>query len=131
MTKCTRVRPKNRRMCRGDLNKGCTLWDRGISAPKFDETESGEDYTNDSTEFCAIETMVGVEVFNESNALIGTITHRFYIIKSDRVISTASTRVEFNGNYYGIIRVQNVDENDDFLRLDCANIGIVSQPVNK
>jgi head-tail adaptor len=131
MAKCKRFRPKNRRICRGDLNKVCTLWDRALKAPKFDETESGHDYSNDEPVFCAIETVVGVEVFNQSNELVGTITHKFYILKSARVISTASTRIEYNGQYFGILRIQNVDENDDFLRLDCANIGLVSQAANK
>lgn len=131
MAKCTRIRPKNRRLCVGDLNKACTLWDRDLKAPKHDTTESTHDYTNDDPVFCALETVSGTEVFDSSNQLIGVITHRFYIQVTGRAISTASTRVEFGGRYFEPLKIMDIDERGEFLRLDCGEVGATSKASNR
>ena len=124
---CKTIKPKTIKVCIGSMNKKIKITVRTLTPPSADGVDFDEVLSGEKEVWAAVETHRGIEVFNGTN-LIGVATHLFYI----RALTgqTAEDWVEFKGNYYRILDVQNFQEDDRFQVLRCGIRGITSSPVN-
>ena len=125
---CQAINIKRRKVCFGDLNRKIILHVKSINAP---ETPSDFDYnqvfTSPVTVWAAIQTITGKEIFDGIN-LIGTVTHVFYI-KFKSGLTTESF-LEYNSNYYKILRLEDLDLNNEYMSLSCSIRGDKTAEVN-
>jgi head-tail adaptor len=124
---CKTIKPKTIKVCIGSMRHKIKINIRTLTPPSADSVDFGEVLSSEKEVWSAIETSRGVEVFDGTN-LIGVATHLFYI----RALTgqTAEDWVEFKGDYYDILDVQNFQEDDRFQVLRCNLKGSTSNPVN-
>ena len=130
MARCQKIRRKKRAACSGDLRDEIILWDRDIKAPAFGEAEQTQTYSNGFTVWSSINTIEGKEIFNGAQ-LVGVKTHSILIRFDAGRNITAENVVEFKGNYYDILGVQNLEERDEWLELSCGILGDKTQENNQ
>lgn len=130
MPKCQKMQRKKRSACVGDLRDEVILWDRDIKAPAFGSAQQTQTYSNNLTVWASISTVRGKEIFNGTQ-LVGVKTHNIIIrFDSGRDI-TEENVVEFKGNYYDVLEVQNLEERDEWLELGCGILGDKTQENNQ
>lgn len=112
MSRCKKIRIPKRRYCAADLNKRIVIQDRNISTP--DDLDYGEDFDKLKTIWAGVKTLIGVEIFDQNNVPI-TASHDFII--HYRVGITAENWILFENNRYDILRVENFEERNEWLRL--------------
>lgn len=124
---CKTISPKTIKVCIGSMRHKIKINVRTLTPPATDGVDFDEVLSGEKEVWAAIETSRGIEVFDGTN-LIGVATHLFYI----RALTgqTAEDWVEFKGNYYRILDVQNFQEDDRFQVLRCVLRGGTSSPVN-
>ncbi len=135
MGKCTKIRRKIKRVCSGSLNRKIVLYNRAITVPELGSVDYGEEFTIAKTVWSMIETPKGLTLFDGANT-IRDITHNIYIRYLNDFEVTAETWVgllqiiQNNERYLDIIRVQNIEENNRFLLLNCSLRGSNAVPAN-
>lgn len=123
---CKTKNLKTTKICIGDLNKKIKIYVRTLTALNngvdFDEVLS-----NTKEVWAGLETTSGKEVFDGTN-LKGMATHIWYI----RALAgqTAEDWIEFNGEYYDILSVEDLREDNRFQKLMTNVRGTTSNPVN-
>ncbi len=120
MAKCVRIRRKKRKVCIGDLTDEIILQNRNITPPPFGSADFDESFTTIATVFAAINTVSGKTFFDGVNSDIN-ITHEIYIMFDATV--TAETWIEFKNRRIDILRVENLEERDEWLKLICTERG--------
>lgn len=122
---CRKVNLDKRKVCIGDLRYQIVIHNRAIAGVQngVDFTES---LTNAQTVWAGVKTVRGHDVFDGTN-LVGVATHLFYIRYID---ITAESWVEFNGRYYRILGIQNLEEDDEFIELQCNLRGDKNKATN-
>ncbi|GAH16987.1 unnamed protein product [marine sediment metagenome] len=123
---CKRITKKASKVCIGDLNKKILLYDRNIKASSTD-TKFDEDLDNVISVWSMIKTNSGKDIF-DGTEIIGSATHEFYI--RYRTDLTNESWLEYNSNYYNILSFENLNEESDFLKLNCAIRGDKTKKVN-
>jgi len=127
--KCENVIIKRRRLCLGDLNKKIKLLKRKIVSPdNIDEYDYQQDFIETIEVWASIQTISGKDMFDGSE-LIGTATHIFYLKYID--IDSNDWMIEYKNKFYRIYLVDNMDENDEFLKLYCSVRGDINSEVNR
>jgi SPP1 family predicted phage head-tail adaptor len=127
--KCEIVNIKRRRVCFGDLNRQIILNIRSIDAPETpNDFDYGQVFTVPTTVWAAIQTTNGKELFDGVN-LIGTVTHIFYIKYVAGL--TSESFVEYDSRYFRMLRLENLDENNEYMALLCTERGDKTIEVNK
>lgn len=121
MSKCTRIHRKKRKLCIGDLKDEIILQNRAITAPVFGSSDFDETFTNIVTVWALINTVSGKTFFDGVNTDIN-ITHEIYIVYDATV--TAETWVELKSRRIDILRVENLEERDEYLKLICTDRGL-------
>lgn len=112
LSRCKKIRIPKRRYCAADLNKKIVLQDRSISTP--DDLDYGEDFDKLKTIWAGVKTLIGVEIFDENNDVVNA-THDFII--HFRVGVTAENWILYKNNRYDILKVENFEERNEWLRL--------------
>ena len=130
MAKCQKIQRKKRSACVGDLRDEVILWDRDIKAPVFGSAEQTQTYSNNQTVWASVNTVRGKEIFNGTQ-LVGVKTHNILIRFDDSREITEENVVEFKGNYYDVLEVQNLEERDEWLELSCGVLGDKTQENNQ
>ena len=129
---CQSIRKKKRRVCVGDMRDPITLNNRNITAPLFNTVDFDENFEPiDSSQpetLSLIETVDGKTYFDGVNTET-PITHIIYIPFNDSV--TSETWIEFEGRRIDILRVENFDERNQFLKLTCNERGLTSREATK
>ncbi|MEE8341967.1 MAG: phage head closure protein [Candidatus Neomarinimicrobiota bacterium] len=126
MARCQIIGPKHKKICAGDLRQRIEIQTRSITSPadciNFDEL-----FTTVETVFASIETVNGQTVFDSTNTEV-IVTHKIYI----RFLSTvtAETWLQFNNEKYDILKVENIDNRNEYLILRCNKRGINTKDVN-
>ena len=126
MARCKKIQVNRTQVCIGDMNRQITLHTRSITGLSdgvdFDETLSAP-----TVVWAAIQTIKGEDIFDGTN-VIGTATHNFFI----RAINTltAETWLEYNGEYYDVLDIQNYEERNQFMVLRCSVRGDTSKETN-
>lgn len=122
MSRCIRIKRKNRKVCLGDLDTLITLENRAIQAPDFDTVDFDEEFTptNDPV-WALLETVTG-KTFFDGVSTEQDITDWIYIRFDETV--TAETWVKLdNGSRLDILRVNNLDRRSEFMLLECTDRG--------
>lgn len=88
----------------------------------FDETLSAP-----TVVWAALQTIKGEDIFDGTN-VVGTATHNFFI-RAIRTL-TAETWLEYNGEYYDVLDIQNYEERNQFMVLRCSVRGDTSKETN-
>jgi SPP1 family predicted phage head-tail adaptor len=109
------------------MNQLIKIHVRTITPPSDDGVDFGEVLSGTQEVWAAIHTTNGSEVFDGTN-LLGIATHIFYIRSLTN--QTAEDWVEYNGEYYDILNVEDLNEEGRFQALKCNLRGSTSQPVN-
>ncbi len=122
--RCCRVPP----VSSGELNKLITLKSRNLEAPTGNSIDYTELFTVLFQCFSKIETVRGKTTF-DSVGQIRVITHKITIRFASNVGS--ETWVEFNNKNYEIISVENINEDNMWLVLNCFERGDKTIPVNQ
>jgi len=120
MPVCVKIKGRKRQICAGDLDRRITLTGRTIQTTEIGTPDFGEDFPDAIQRWAMILTEKGDEVFAFNN-VDRVFSHSFYL-RYDPVI-TASYYVEFDGNRYDILNVEDLDERHEFIRLKCALLG--------
>lgn len=116
------------KVCPSALDNVMTLQNRAIVAPlDFGQGESTEEFNDIAVVDCKVVTRTGVTVFDSTN-VEQIVTHQFFC----RFISgvTAETWIIFEGIRYNILYVDDMDEQHEWLRLDCSVRGSSGLQVN-
>ncbi len=114
MTQCKKIPRKHRQVCIGALNTPIELNNRDIQAPELGGVDFDEAFAATTTVFSLVETKTGVTIFDQSN-IERVITHFFYI-RFDSTV-TQETWIRFDGNFFDIHNVENLDSRSEFLLL--------------
>jgi len=126
MGACKKVRITKRRFCVGDLRERITIQNRSIATP--DNLDFDETFDSDLPLWAGVKTMVGVDVFDDSNTAVSA-THDFIIrFRSD---ITAENWILWNNERYDILLTEDYDGQRLWLRLRCNLRGSSAKEVNK
>lgn len=123
MAVCQNITPKEKKICLSALRKKVGLFRRSIVAPASSQSHT-HDYAQFATPFASIETKgKGVDIFDgvEISGADGIPAVASHIIMiKHRSDVTAEDYVRFGGDNYTILKVENIDERNQYLRLFCA-----------
>jgi len=128
MAKCQNITPTRKKICLSALRKKIGLFRRDILPPTAGNLASAQSHSHEyeefATPFAAIETKGrGVDIFDgiETSGVDGipVVASHIIMIKYRRDV-TAETYVRFGENNYDILKVENIDERNQYLRLFCA-----------
>ena len=120
MPTCIKIKGRRRQICAGDLDRRITLTTRDIQTTEIGIPDFSEDFTGAIERWAMIQTEKGDEFFSFNN-LDRVFSHSFYL-RFDPLV-TSSYYIEFDGNRYDILNVEDLDERHEFLRLKCAVLG--------
>jgi SPP1 family predicted phage head-tail adaptor len=124
---CKQIDFEKPKVCIGDRRHKIYLYDRAMSRD-INAIDIKETLTGQATHYAAIKTPKGVAVFDSMN-VERDVTHQFYIAYVSGV--TQEKVVEHNGNYYDILRVINIGEENRILELQCVLRGVTSREAAK
>ena len=102
------------------MSERIKLHNRSIQVPEFGTYDFTETFTGTKTVWANVQTAAGQTFFTGASVDVG-LSH-IIIIRYDEAV-TSETWIEFNGNNLKIISVENLDENNEFLRLRCSERG--------
>lgn len=126
MARCKKIKINRTQVCIGDMNRRITLHIRSITGLS-DGVDFDETLSDSTVVWAALQTIKGEDIFDGTN-VIGTATHNFFV----RAISTltAETWLEYNGEYYDVLDIQNYEERNLFMVLRCSVRGDTSKETN-
>ena len=130
MAVCKKIRRSKRSPCVGDLRDEIIIHDRDITPPLFNTAEQTQAYTNSLTVWASVNTVRGKEIFSGTQ-LVGVKTHNILIRFLDTREITQENVVEFKGNYFDVLEVQNFEGRDEWLELSCGILGDKTQENNQ
>lgn len=123
MSKRTTLRRPNRTLCLGDLKEQIILHDRDLTEPEYGEVDATEDFTPINNVWASIKTVSGKSFFAGINEGDVAITHEVSIRYRSDVSS--ETWIELKtGSLLDIVAIENLEERDEWLRLQCNERGI-------
>lgn len=132
MSKCITIRKKKRHVCVGDMVDVITFNNRNIAPPLFDTVDFDEVFTEQDPaipeRLALIETIDGKTYFDGKNTETN-ITHIIYCAYDESV--TAETWITFETRRIDILKVEDLDERHDFLKLTCNDEGLISRESSK
>lgn len=121
MVQCANIRIKRRKLCMGDLRDVIDIVDRDQIPPLADNANHTMGITVFAQLPAAVETKTsGVEVFDGVN-IASVITHNFYIVYQDGI--DINQFVRFNGKYFKITAIENIDEYNMYMKLTSTERG--------
>ena len=119
---------KLRKSSVGDLRECISLEQRAIAAPSFDSASFTQDYEVIAEVWAKVETRSEQRTFDNVN--IGEIiTHEFTIRHRDDV--TSEIRIRYKDVLFRIIKIENLEERDDYILLKCKEDGGEEQEANQ
>lgn len=125
---CEPIKPKRYRVCIGDLSKKIEIETRDIQTPTTG-VDFDEQFNSFKTMYAMVETASkGEVIFDESN-IEQTVTHNFYVRYMPNL--TFQNWIKYNGVYFNIQEVENLNEENRFLRIKASIRGTATLDVNK
>tara|TARA_R110000803_G_scaffold59603_2_gene118392 strand:- start:354 stop:755 length:402 start_codon:yes stop_codon:yes gene_type:complete len=124
MSICNKIKFNNDRVCVGDLRFKISLYTRSIVAPNMlanQSTEFTEDFTLLGNFWSAIKIVDGIKLFDNISLDKDSPTHLFYIRYKQGI--TQENWLNYNNYRYNILKVENMNERNKFLKLYCAVSG--------
>lgn len=127
MAKCKTISNIKRGVCIGGLDRRIEIDSRNITPPSLGGVDYGELFTPIHTVWANITTEPRVTEFDNSN-VERVVTHIFIIrYKSD---VTAESWIRFDNKFFDIIRTENLEHRNEYLKMLCAQRGLDTQPSN-
>lgn len=128
MPKCKYIQAPNYKICIGSLKHSCEFQTRSEVFQKDETIGSDEEFTTISTQYVAISSTKGIDIFDGVN-IIGNASH---IITSRYLSTIAEIRwLKINGKYYKVLKVDNKGEQNRFLQFFCSERGIIANKANR
>ena len=121
---CRKISRKADRICIGDLKKPIKIINRKIETSEVSHTMDFSDYVSCRAR---IDTKQGGQFFNQVNTDDAP-THIFYIRYGYTV--EMNYTIELNGNYYLVRTVENLNEENRFLKISCTKNGPKTKQAN-
>ncbi len=120
MPVCSKIRKKKQQICIGDMRDRVIVEDRDLTAP-LSGVDASEVFSNANSIWAMIQTVAGVEFFNEVNQAVD-VTHFVYVRFDSTITVEKWLRLE-NGQRLDILQVENMDQRNSTLKLRCTNRG--------
>ena len=130
MATCKKIKRLSERVCIGSLNKKINIHTRELKPPTGTGVDYDEEFVVIENVWSMIETVAGKVFFDGTNT-DQSITHNFYIRYIVGVTITAENWIEYNGNRFDIINVENLDEGNRFILMRTNQRGSDTLEVNK
>ncbi|MCK5602298.1 phage head closure protein [Candidatus Pacearchaeota archaeon] len=124
---CTPVKIKSRRVCVGDLKHRITIQIRALTPNNTGSIEAIETFTDVIDVWAAIETTRGSQMW-DGVEISNPFTHKIYIRFRDDM--DFNKWIEFEGEKYDIVDVQDLDQRNEWLLLLCTLKGETSKEAN-
>ena len=119
MIKQILTRPK-RESSIGDMRDRIKLHIRAIQSPEFGTQNFTEKLSGTKEVWASVKTVVGRTLFTGANIDVA-LTHEI-IIRYDEDV-TSETWIEFQSNNLKIVKVEDLDNRHEFMRLKCTERG--------
>ena len=129
---CQKIKRKHRKVAIGDLSELITLQNRNIVEPLFGEPDFDEEFSGDLEVWAAVTTVNGKTFFDNvgtEGGLQSDISHELFIKYESTV--TAETWVILGLNRLDILKVEDLDGRNEFMRLTCIDRGLIAQEATK
>lgn len=124
---CKQISFDKPKVCIGDRRHKVILYTRTMSRD-INGIDVKETLSDSATTYAAIKTPKGVVVFDSMN-VERDVTHQFLIPYISGV--TQKKVLEYNANYYDILRVIDIGEEHRILELQCALTGATAREAAK
>lgn len=128
MARCEKVRIRKRQVCIGDLRNKIDLNSRDITAPSFNSVDFDENFVVTKSVWAGIETQTG-KVFFDGVETETAISHIMYI-RFDATV-TAETWITFASRRIDILKVEDMEERGEFMKLTCSDRGFENREASK
>lgn len=125
---CRKKRMKNNLYCIGDLKVQATFYDREIEARKDNEIGIDENFSNGKTRWIGIESVNGIDVFDDTNIATAA-THRIVARYESDIFE--KRWIVIDGRYFKILQRINQAEQNRWIEYLCRERGITTRKVNK
>ncbi len=129
MGECVKIRRKLKRVCIGSLNHKITITIRGIKVPEGDDPNFSEEFTEDRGVWSMIET-INPKVFFDQTNTEQVKTHYFTIRKPAGNVNVVNW-ITYQDINYNVLAVENINEDNRFLKISANVRGDASIPVNE
>lgn len=129
MAKCSKINIPDNSICIGDLKHRIEIQARAIQPPPLQDPNYDISFTTVVTVMAAIVTFPKVAQFDESN-VEQTASHDFYIRFIPGTTFTSENWILLDGVRYNILLVENLHQDDRFLRLRATLRGSETKRVN-
>lgn len=131
MAKCVRLRRKKTYVCTGSLRYPIQIYERDLEPPQ-NSLSMTPDYTETFTVRWTLQAMIetpkGKVIFDE----VGTekrVTHVFYTRYVPNI--TAQNWIQYDGNWYDIERVINLEGNKLYLKIETIIRGSIGKDASE
>ena len=127
MVVCKKVRIPRRSLCAGDLNRLITVDCRTLDFPDDSTTDYSNTFNSAKKVWAGLRTTKGKDVFFATN-VDQAVTHVFYM----RYLSwlTSDQWINYRGQNYDIIEVENLDEANEWCLAYCNVRGCADEAMN-
>lgn len=127
MPSCSSIKRKQRKVCIGDLDTEITIQSRSIASPDSNGVDFDETFTGKATVWALVNTVSGKTMFDGSG-VERDVTHEIYI----RYVSgvTSEDWILLNGKRLDILPVEDLDERNEFMKLNCSFKGTSANKIN-
>jgi len=126
---CKKTKPKKLKICRSAFNKTVVIQDRAIQNPGQNSVDYSMKLTDTLTVRAMVETVSGVTQFDGTNTE-RDITHRITVDYKANAVISAENYARIGQTELDIVTVENVNEDNKYLRLRCALRGSNALPSN-
>ena len=127
MVAWNKKRINQKEYCISDLDKRITIYSRSILAPSTGSSDYEENFDVKTKVFAAVITKTGKTIFDDSN-IERNVTHEIIIRYIDGI--TVEAWIDINDKRFDLIRVENINEKNRWLKLSCSKRGLNTSKTN-
>ena len=128
MARCQKIQIRKRQVCIGNMRDKIVLNTRSITAPSFDTVDFDETFVATKTVWAGVETQTG-KTFFDGVETETPISHIIYV-RFDSTV-TSETWITFKSRRIDILKVEDLDERGEFMKLTCSDKGLESREASK
>lgn len=128
MGKCVYKSKIKKKFCVGSLDKKIEIKVRSLNAPDTGSFDYDLDFSDVKTVWANVTTVNGVTVFDSAN-VERKVSHVFIIRYYSGL--TFTDWIKYSNKYYDVITVENIDEENSYLKIMANLRGDYTIPANK
>lgn len=133
MAVCKKIRRVDKRICIGAMNRKIALNKRTLTVPSGADVDFNEVFSDPITVWANVRTVSGVIVFDSTNTA-REVSHEVDIrYRADLTAETWIKLLAINSTvdvYLYVIQLENLNEENKYMRLRCTLRGDIAKPVN-